>query len=188
MNRLYNLLFRLYCRVFFLKCGKNFKVGFSSNIKGVKNIIVGDDFFSGPFLYLNTNDISTITIGDDVMIGPYVKIISGNHILDYKYGPMNSSPRKIAGHDKGITIQNDVWIGASSIILDGSILSEGSVIGAGSLVSKYVPPYTITAGVPVKIIRARFSYEDLKILLSIKKSKYKIEDIIKIYKDYQVVP
>ncbi|MNQ97885.1 Chloramphenicol acetyltransferase [compost metagenome] len=111
------------------------------------------------------------------MLGPYVKIISGNHILDYKHGPMNSSPPKAMGHDKGIIIEDDVWIGVGSTVLDGSHISEGSVIGAGSLVNRYIPPYVIAAGNPAKTIRARFSLSDLKTLLKSKNSKISIDEI-----------
>lgn len=131
---------------------------------------------------MNTNSISKIKIGNDVMCGPYVKIISGNHIMDYKYGPMNSCPPKKPGDDKGIIIENDIWICVNAAILDGSLISEGAIIGANSVVSKYVPPYVIAAGNPLKVIRPRFKIEDLEILLTKKKSNISIQEVITSYK------
>jgi acetyltransferase-like isoleucine patch superfamily enzyme len=55
-----------------------------------------------------------------------------------------------------VSIGNDVWIGANSILLAGVVVGNGSVIGAGSVVTKQVPPYSIVAGNPAKVIRSRF--------------------------------
>jgi acetyltransferase-like isoleucine patch superfamily enzyme len=52
-------------------------------------------------------------------------------------------------------IDKDVWIGANCIILPGITVGEGAVIGAGSVVTKSVPPWTIVAGVPARIVRKR---------------------------------
>ncbi|GFN27070.1 hypothetical protein ADE_27680 [Achromobacter denitrificans] len=56
-------------------------------------------------------------------------------------------------------IGNDVWIGERALIKSGVTIGDGAVIGMGSIVTKDVPPYTIVAGNPAKIIRARFSPE-----------------------------
>lgn len=171
------LLSRIIAKLSLKECGSNFRIGHTSHIKGYNNIKIGRDFFAGPFLYINTNEISSITIGDDVMIGPSVKIISGNHITDYIYGPMNQSPPKKQGHDKGIIIESDVWIGVNTIILDGAHISEGAVIGAGSIVNKFIPPYCVAVGNPIRIVKPRFTTLELTTLLNAKKSKLTIEEI-----------
>ncbi|MEF8733556.1 MAG: CatB-related O-acetyltransferase [Candidatus Accumulibacter meliphilus] len=61
---------------------------------------------------------------------------------------------------------NDVWIGASVIILDGCSVGDGSIVAAGAVVSKDVPPYTIVGGVPATLIRTRFSDEVISELLA----------------------
>ncbi|MGV2099064.1 CatB-related O-acetyltransferase [Rhizobium sp. 21-4511-3d] len=55
-----------------------------------------------------------------------------------------------------IVIGNDVWFGASSLVLKGVTIGDGAVIGAGAVVTKDVPPYAIVAGNPAKLIRYRF--------------------------------
>ena len=187
LKQISKLKTRIIAKALIRECGKNLKIGHSSHIKGHKQISIGDNFFSGPYLYLNTNKISRIDIGHDVMLGPFVKLISGNHVLDYKYGPMNSAPHKKKGQDKGIKIEDDVWIGTSSILLDGCLLSEGVVIGAGSIVTKYIPPYVIAAGNPAKIIKPRFSISELEIHLKAKNSRLHIEGIRKEYLKYGIV-
>ncbi|MDA7870457.1 hypothetical protein N9Z58_01205 [bacterium] len=66
------------------------------------------------------------------------------------------SSREIQATQKGVVIQDDVWVGLGAIIMDGVTIGEGSIIGAGSVVTKDVPPYTISAGCPAKKIRDRF--------------------------------
>ena len=55
---------------------------------------------------------------------------------------------------EAIIIENDVWIGANTVITAGVHIGSHAVIGAGSVVTKDVPAYTIVAGCPAKIIRS----------------------------------
>lgn len=55
----------------------------------------------------------------------------------------------------GIVIEDNVWIGANCVILDGVTIGTGSIIAAGSVVSRSVAPYTILGGNTAKIIRIR---------------------------------
>lgn len=86
-----------------------------------------------------------ITIGNDVFIGPKVNLITINHDLD----PDNRS----ATYGRPIVIEDKVWIGIGATILPGIKIGYGAVIGAGSVVTKEVPPMTIVAGNPARIIK-----------------------------------
>lgn len=55
------------------------------------------------------------------------------------------------------TIGNDVWIGNGAIVINGVSVGDGAIIGAGAVVTKDVPPYSVVAGVPAKVIKKRFS-------------------------------
>lgn len=66
------------------------------------------------------------------------------------------------------TIGNDVWIGNGAIIINGASVGDGAIIGAGAVVTKDVPPYSIVAGVPAKVIRMRFDDTTINRLLKIK--------------------
>lgn len=86
-----------------------------------------------------------ITIGNSVYIGPKVNLITINHDVD----PENRS----ATYGKPIIIEDKVWIGINSTVLPGARIGYGSIIGANSVVTKDVPPMTIVAGNPARIIK-----------------------------------
>lgn len=93
----------------------------------------------------------TVIIGNNVIFGPYVKIFSENH----NFSNLNV-PIKDQGETRGnVIIEDNVWIGANATVLSGVTIGEGSVIAASSLVNKDVPPYSVVAGIPAKIIRQR---------------------------------
>jgi acetyltransferase-like isoleucine patch superfamily enzyme len=62
-------------------------------------------------------------------------------------------PKSVDLSEAPVFIHDDVWVGAMSIVLKGITIGEGSIVGAGSVVTKDVPPWTIVAGNPAKIIR-----------------------------------
>ena len=93
---------------------------------------------------------------------------------NHPYNRFSMSPyfyNKLFGFDVedvdrfGLTIGHDVWIGARTIITCScSSIGNGAVIGAGSVVTKDVPPYSIVAGVPAKIIKNRFDKKTMSLL------------------------
>lgn len=72
--------------------------------------------------------------------------------------------------EKGIQIRigNDVWIGNDVRIMEGVTIGDGAVVATGSIVTKDVEPYSIVAGIPAKVIRKRFSDDQIEKLLALK--------------------
>jgi acetyltransferase-like isoleucine patch superfamily enzyme len=104
------------------------------------------------FNYLSTIDgRGGVTIGNYVMIGQKTTILTTNHGFSETMKYMKSQEVTT----KPVIIQDDVWIGAGSIILPGVTLHSGCVVGAGSVVTKDVENDVIVAGVPAKLIRKR---------------------------------
>ncbi len=92
-----------------------------------------------------------LEIGNDVRIAAHVKIVPMNHIYEDPKTPIRLQKIKAIG----IKIEDDVWLGVGSAILDGVTIGKGSVIGAGAVVTKDIPPYSIAVGVPAKVIKKR---------------------------------
>jgi acetyltransferase-like isoleucine patch superfamily enzyme len=91
-------------------------------------------------------DIGGITIEDDVQIGPRVNLTSENH-------PLDPSDRKTV-LPKPILIKRNAWIGAAATVLPGVVIGENSIVAAGAVVSRDVPPNTVVAGVPAKVVKS----------------------------------
>lgn len=169
LNRINNLTDcsingRIYIRNYgSIKIGTNVVLNssFNSNPIGFKSftsIIVNKygSFVIGNFSGLSNVSIvcsKNITIGNYVFIGADVKIYDTDfhsihhdqRIKGYKYDNDIQS--------KSIIINDNVFIGTSSIILKGVEIGRNSVIGAGSVVSRNIPPFEIWAGNPIKFIR-----------------------------------
>ncbi|MEO7911881.1 MAG: acyltransferase [Roseiflexaceae bacterium] len=90
-----------------------------------------------------------ITIGDDVFLAPLVQILAVNHVYQNTTRPI--SHQGITA--QGIAIENGAWIGAGAIILDGVRVGANAVVGAGAVVTRDVPPYTLVAGNPARVVR-----------------------------------
>ena len=111
----------------------------------------GDYIRFGHRVFINANctfqPAGGVEIGDDVYIGSDVKFYTTIHPTD----PEERTTGKASV--RPIKIGPKVWIGGAAAILPGVEIGEGCTIGAGSVVTKNIPPYSIAAGNPAKIIR-----------------------------------
>jgi virginiamycin A acetyltransferase len=161
---------------------------FLKNLIKNPNIIVGD--------YTYYDDFETVEnfeknvkyhfdfVGDKLHIGKFCMIASGAEFImngaNHLVNAVSSYPFAIFGDDwthamegktypnKGdIVIGNDVWIGYQATILSGVTVGHGAIIGSKSVVASDVPPYSIVAGNPARIIRKRFDEETIEKLLAL---------------------
>ena len=95
-----------------------------------------------------------VTIGDDVIMGPEVVIMTSAHAFE---DPTKHINQQGSLPIRPVMIGNDVWLGTRVIVMPGVTLGDGSFIGAGSVVTKDIPPMSVAAGVPAKVIRMRGS-------------------------------
>lgn len=86
-----------------------------------------------------------VSIGDNVRIAPY------SIILDSDFHDINN--HFADGLAKPVVIGNNVWIATRATILKGVTIGDGAVVAAGAVVTKDIPPYTVVAGVPAKVIK-----------------------------------
>ena len=175
--RLINALFyRNWIRRKLNYCGRNFRLGYMSQILSPDCFCIGDDFYAGLFSYFGTNIYSKVEIGNKVMFGPRCTIQGGNHDTHFAGYLKDGKESTVLGP---IKIEDGAWVGCDVTIISKTVIGEGSIIGAKSLVNRTIPPYTIAAGIPAKIIKSRFSSvgELSEALLNIR-SKYTLEEVI----------
>ena len=92
-------------------------------------------------------DCAPVTFGDHVLIGPNCGFYTAGH-------PMDAQTRNTGEEFAApITVGSSVWFGGNVTVLPGVTIGDGAIVGAGSVVTKDVPPYTIVAGVPARVIR-----------------------------------
>ena len=121
------------------------------NFRNLPNakITIGKNCFLGEFNVIRGQ--GGVTIGDDVYTGPMVQIVAINHVFHDSNRPI----REQGIIANGITIEDDVWLGAGVKVVDGVTIGKGSVIGAGSTVTKDIPAYSIAVGTPAKKVKDR---------------------------------
>lgn len=121
---------------------------------------IGRNFICSDYTVVNASDSPGIYIGNQVMLGPRVYIRAANHNIESTEIPINEQGHRYGNihyqtKNYSIVIEDDVWVGANSIILPGVKIGKGSVIGAGSVVTKEIPPYSVAVGTPARVVRTR---------------------------------
>jgi acetyltransferase-like isoleucine patch superfamily enzyme len=111
----------------------------------VGDVIIGDHTRVG----LHNTIIGPVTIGSHVNLAQGITVTALNHNFE-------ESSKRI--DEQGVTtkpviIGNDIWIGANAVLLPGVTIGDHSVVAAGAVVTKDVPPHSLVAGVPAKIIK-----------------------------------
>ncbi|MGJ3245969.1 MAG: acyltransferase [Elainellaceae cyanobacterium] len=121
-------------------------VDIKSHGKGA--IEIGARTYFGPYTCLSG---SKLKIGSDCLIASHCGIYANNH----NFGDPNRKINQQGNSYKGISIEENCWLGTGVRVVDGVTIGTGSVIGAGAVVTKNIPPYSIAVGVPAKVVGQR---------------------------------
>ena len=127
---------------------------------------LGDYSVVESFACIN-NAVGDVMIGDHTRIGLHNTIIGpveiGNYVnlaqgitvtaLNHNFSDTNKRIDEQGVSTNPVTIEDDVWVGANAVILPGVTIGEHCVIAAGAVVTKDVPPHSLVAGVPAKVIK-----------------------------------
>jgi acetyltransferase-like isoleucine patch superfamily enzyme len=120
-----------------------------------KDIILGNNVGIGPGCLF----LCDTKIGNKVVIAANVAFLNRD---DHNYGIIGKTIWDSGRGDKfRITVEDDVWIGHGAIILSPAKICRGSIVAAGSVVTKDVSPYSIVGGSPARILKNRFSAEEI---------------------------
>ncbi len=128
------------------------------------HISLGCNTHIGKHFFANYNctimDYAPVSIGNNVFIAPNVTITTVNHsLIPQERGVFSYKdsfhPNKIGNNEiiAPVTIGDDVWIGAGTIILPGVTIGSGATIGAGSVATHDIPPNVLACGVPCRIVK-----------------------------------
>jgi maltose O-acetyltransferase len=130
------------------ECGKDIVVKKNAYLGSAVGLRIGDYSQLGE----NSRIGPHVTIGKNVLMGPDVVLMTTSHAFENP-----DIPIRLQGSTpvSPIVIEDDVWIGTRVIVLPGVRIGNGAIIGANSVVSKDVPPLTICAGSPARLIRTR---------------------------------
>lgn len=118
---------------------------------GDGDIVIGEHCYINPHCVLYSGN--GITLGNHVLIGPGTKIMAANHA--YSNPEMLIRHQRFAPSKGGVIIEDDVWVGANCVLLDGTHIEQGSVVAAGSVVRGRVSAYSVFGGTPAKLIKYR---------------------------------
>jgi acetyltransferase-like isoleucine patch superfamily enzyme len=152
--------------------GQNVRIRPKSSVYfGLENLSIGNDVSIPRFAHIFCTE-APLTIGNKVVFGPAPTIVTGNHRIDVVGKFIVDSHDKLPENDQEVIIEDDVWVGANVTILMGVIIGRGSIVAAGAVVSKPFPPYAILGGIPAKVIKFRFSVDEI---LEHEKELYPIE-------------
>ena len=124
--------------------GENVYMFGSSEVLAPFRLVISGNCHIGRYCQIDAR--GDIHVGTNVVIAGHCLLITADH------DPEDSG---FAGRVGSITIADRVWMGSRSIILRGVTIGEGAVVASGAIVTRDVPPWSIVAGVPAKVIGKR---------------------------------
>ena len=135
------------CKSLCVDVGDNVSIHDNVFFFNVDKMKFGNNVSVHPMCYFQAS--GGIEIGNDVSIAHGVTLMTQNHSYEDRNIPIKDQPVI----SKPIIIEDNVWIGAKATVLYGRRIGKNSVIAAGAVVTKDVPPNTVVAGVPARVIK-----------------------------------
>ena len=111
----------------------------------VGDVMIGDHTRIG----LHNTIIGPVEIGSHVNLAQGITVTALNHNFDDTQKRIDEQ----GVSTNPVTIEDDVWVGANAVILPGVTIGNHCVVAAGAVVTKDVPPHSLVAGVPAKVIK-----------------------------------
>lgn len=169
-----------YRRIILGKVGKGNK--FRPNVSATSASEIGNNNYFGDRCM-----VGNVKIGNYCSFGPDVKLAQSQHSIKYitTYQKISKKNIGFSLNHKKAQIDNDVWIGANAVVMQGVHIGTGAVIGANAVVTKDVPPFAITVGIPAQIIRYRFPDEIQNIILKSEWWRYDFPEACNIVKEIE---
>ncbi len=163
LHKLFYFLGFIYASLLGVKLGSGAKINYKANVKNagfIGNATIGENVTLGKGTYINSGLIMNAIIGQYCSIAYNVTIGPAEHDIHSvsmsPYSPHHKDGSSSADlPTKMVVIDDEVWIGANVVILQGVKIGYGSVVAAGAVVTKDIPAMEIWGGVPAKKIKNR---------------------------------
>ena len=143
----------------YLTYGRDLHVGKGARLWAPQRLVIGNCVYIGKQVHIEAN----CRIGNYCLIANRVAIVGRNDHdfsavgFPVRFAPWVGSKRFPSLYaDEEAVIEDDVWLGYGTVVLTGVTVGRGSVVAAGSVVTRDIPPYSIAAGVPARVIGQRF--------------------------------
>lgn len=162
-TRIYNKIYVPWYKKRMGSCGDNVYFSPFDSVFSYENLYVGNNVCIG----YHADFISTrrkIIINDHVIFGPNVSIRGGEHRTDIvgRFIDEIKDCDKLPENDADVIFEGDNWIGMNSTILKGVTIGRGCIVAAGAVVTKSTLPYSIVGGAPARILKMRFTQEQIE--------------------------
>ena len=138
--------------------GKNAMLGIPADLKNPKNIYLHDYARIGRRSTIMTMGNSKFIMKRGCLTAEGLTVVTSNHqqrIGEYLSGGNEDNTYK------DIIVEEDVWIGINVTLVQGAHIGRGAIIGACSVVTKEIPPYAIAVGNPAKVIKFKWSIDEI---------------------------
>lgn len=169
-GKLDSVMRRAIWRALARRFGDGVSIGPGANFRHPETFEIGNGVFIGANTYIQGRHDGRCSIGDHVWIGPQSYFDARDLILE-EYVGWGPGAKVLGSEHTGIPLDTPIirtdleirpvrveaWadIGTGAIILPGVTIGRASIVGAGAVVTRDVPPYTVVAGVPARVIRRR---------------------------------
>lgn len=152
-------------------CGENVLITPPVYIDTPKNVFLYGNTELGLYAHISCPHAKFI-VKNNCLIAEHLTVHTGNHACVLgKYMGDISEDIKPEGFDEDVIVESDVWLGCNVTLLSGVTVGRGAIVAAGAVVTKNVPPYSIVGGVPARVIKFKWSVDQI------------LEHEAKIYKD-----
>lgn len=151
------------------------------------NIFIGDNVGIGPNCFISATNAKFIIKGNCAIAEGFT-VHTGNHanVLGKFVKDLNDS-NKPKGYDKDVIVEKDVWIGCNVTLLSGVHIGRGAIVAAGAVVSRDIPPYSVAGGIPARIIKFRWTIDEIiehESMLYPEEERIPRDELIEIFQKY----
>lgn len=143
---------------------RNFHAGRKVVLYAKNKITIGDNFYIGRYSQIECDAINwnnVLGANNVAFVGRYDHHYEQHGVLIRLASQIRDKDYSWKGLESKVIIEDDVWIGFGAIIMSGVKISKGSIVAAGSVVTKDITAYSIVGGNPAKLIKMRFTPEEI---------------------------